>query len=131
MLVCYLILLETAPKIKNNSKFTKEQEMFANWTTDGAKHQLNKNWYLALGINGPISWTHRTQNISIYQISKSISTAEPNYFVYFAMRYPVVCVAFLLKVTRLFCWVEILSTYKQKVELWSRLYFAASVFRAY
>ena len=22
--------------------FTKEQEMFANWTTDGAKHHLNK-----------------------------------------------------------------------------------------
>ena len=33
-----------APKIQNNSKFTKEQEMFPNWTTDGAKHQLNKNW---------------------------------------------------------------------------------------
>jgi hypothetical protein len=41
-LLLYFVL-ETAPKIKNNSKFTKEQEMFANWTTDGAKHQLNKN----------------------------------------------------------------------------------------
>ena len=33
------LLLEMAPKIQNNSKFTKEQEMFENWTTDGVKHQ--------------------------------------------------------------------------------------------
>ena len=37
------MLLQRAPNIQNNSKFIKEQEMFANWTTDGAKHQLNKN----------------------------------------------------------------------------------------
>ena len=29
-----LFIVETAPKIQNNLKFTKEQEMFANWTTD-------------------------------------------------------------------------------------------------
>ena len=37
------IKLRIVKKFKYNSKFTKEQEMFANWTTDGGKHQLNKN----------------------------------------------------------------------------------------
>ena len=31
-----------APKTRNNSKITKEQEMFANCTTDGSQHQFNK-----------------------------------------------------------------------------------------
>ena len=38
------ILLETAPKTLNISKFTKEQEIFAKWTRDGVQHQFNKNW---------------------------------------------------------------------------------------
>ena len=39
------ILLETAPKTLNISKFTKEQEIFAKWTRDGVQHQFNKNWF--------------------------------------------------------------------------------------
>ena len=35
--------------------------MFASWNIDGAYHHLNKNWW---GINGPVSWTLRTQKIS-------------------------------------------------------------------
>ena len=52
-----LLLLEMAPKIQNNSKFTKEQEMFENWTTDGVKHPIfiNKIKTDELGINGPFS----------------------------------------------------------------------------
>ena len=46
-------MLEIAPKIQDKSKFTKEQEMFANRTTDGAKRQLIKTDKLV--INGPIS----------------------------------------------------------------------------
>ena len=42
--VFYFLLLETAPKTQNISKFTKEQEMFAKWTIDGVQHQFNKNW---------------------------------------------------------------------------------------
>ena len=48
-----LFILETAPKIQNNSKFAKEQEMLANWTTDLAKRPLKKTD--KLGINGLIS----------------------------------------------------------------------------
>ena len=40
----YVLLLETAPKTQNISKFTKEQEMFAKWTRDGMQHEFNKNW---------------------------------------------------------------------------------------
>ena len=36
------LLLETAPKTQNISKFTKEQEMFAKWTRDGVQYQFNK-----------------------------------------------------------------------------------------
>ena len=32
--VFYFLLLETAPKTQNISKFTKEQEMFAKWSRD-------------------------------------------------------------------------------------------------
>ena len=35
---CWLVTfycLKMVPRIKNNSKFTKEQEMFAQWTIDG------------------------------------------------------------------------------------------------
>ena len=35
--------LEMAPKIHNNSKFSKEQEMFANWAADGAHDAFHKN----------------------------------------------------------------------------------------
>ena len=47
-----------APKIENNSKFTKEQEMFANWTADGRI----KNDKLVK--NGPISSTIVKNEIS-------------------------------------------------------------------
>ena len=40
---CYSFKM--ASKIQNNAKFTKEQEMFANWTIGGAQHQFNKNWW--------------------------------------------------------------------------------------
>ena len=43
--VFYFLLLETAPKTQNTSKFTKEQDMFAKWTVDGVQHQFNKNWF--------------------------------------------------------------------------------------
>ena len=33
--------LDMTPKIHNNSKLSKDQEMFANWAADGAFH---KNW---------------------------------------------------------------------------------------
>ena len=34
--------LKKAPKSQKNSKFTKEQEKFTNWTLEGAQHQKNK-----------------------------------------------------------------------------------------
>ena len=36
--------LEMAPKIHTNSKFSKEQEMFANWAVDGAHYAFHENW---------------------------------------------------------------------------------------
>jgi hypothetical protein len=42
-MVSYLLLHEKASKVNNDSKFAKEQEIFANWTIDGGHHQLNKN----------------------------------------------------------------------------------------
>ena len=36
--------LDMAPKIHNNSKFSKEQEIFANWAIDGAHDAFHKNW---------------------------------------------------------------------------------------
>ena len=36
--------LEMAPKIHNNSKLSKEQEIFANWAVDGAHDAFHKNW---------------------------------------------------------------------------------------
>ena len=43
LLVSYILLLKTAPKTQNTSKFTKEQDMFAKLTIDGVQHQFNKN----------------------------------------------------------------------------------------
>ena len=62
MLFFYFLLLETAPKIQNISKYTKEQEMFAKWTRDGVQHQFNKNWLdrQKWGSSG----THRTSHIT-------------------------------------------------------------------
>ena len=39
---CYC--LEMAPKIHNNSKFSKEQKKFANWAVDGAQYAFHENW---------------------------------------------------------------------------------------
>jgi hypothetical protein len=36
--------LDMAPKIHNNSKLSKEQDMFANWAVDGAHYAFHKNW---------------------------------------------------------------------------------------
>ena len=36
--------LEMAPKIHNNSKFSKEQEIFANWAVDGSHDAFHENW---------------------------------------------------------------------------------------
>ena len=36
--------LEMAPKTHNNSRFIKEQEMFANWDLDGAHYAFYENW---------------------------------------------------------------------------------------
>ena len=47
-----------------NSKFTKEQEKFANWAIDGAQHQFSKNWWSRHKSGVPFSWICRTQNIS-------------------------------------------------------------------
>ena len=41
---CYW--LKMAPKVSNDSKFPKEQEMFAFCTIDGTNHQFNKNWWI-------------------------------------------------------------------------------------
>ena len=35
---------EIAPKICNNSKFSKEQDIFANWAIDGSHDAFHKNW---------------------------------------------------------------------------------------
>ena len=40
---CYY--LEMAPKIHNNSKFSKEQKKFANWAVDGAQNAFQENWF--------------------------------------------------------------------------------------
>ena len=38
---CYC--LKMAPKVGKNSKFTKDQEIFANWTIDGAQYAFHEN----------------------------------------------------------------------------------------
>ena len=35
---------EMAPKIHNIPKFSKEQEVFANWDIDGAHYAFHENW---------------------------------------------------------------------------------------
>ena len=35
---------EMAPKIHNIPKFSKEQEIFANWDIDGAHYAFHENW---------------------------------------------------------------------------------------
>ena len=44
-MVCYLLLLEIlAPKMNNYSKYTKELDIFANWTVDCARcHAFHEN----------------------------------------------------------------------------------------
>ena len=37
--------LKIAPKICNNSKFTKELEIFENWTVEVAKYAFHENWW--------------------------------------------------------------------------------------
>ena len=39
---CYY--LEMAPKIHNIPKFSKEQEIFANWDIDGAHYAFHEHW---------------------------------------------------------------------------------------
>ena len=39
--VVTLYYLKKAPKSQKNSKFTKQQEKFTNWTIDGARGQKN------------------------------------------------------------------------------------------
>ena len=36
--------LEMARKIHNNSTFSKEQDIFANWAVGGAHDAFHKNW---------------------------------------------------------------------------------------
>ena len=36
--------LKMASKIGNISKFTKELEIFTNWTVDGTQYTYHKNW---------------------------------------------------------------------------------------
>ena len=55
---CYY--LEMAPKIHNNSKFSKEQKKFANWAVDGAQYAFHENWL-------------RQQNFSNLRVSKAPS----------------------------------------------------------
>ena len=38
---CYC--LKMAPKVGKNSKFTKDQEIFANWIVDGAQYAFHEN----------------------------------------------------------------------------------------
>ena len=35
--------LDMAPKIHDNSKFSKKQEVFANWVVDGAHYAFHEN----------------------------------------------------------------------------------------
>ena len=47
-MVCYFLLLgnclEIATKVHNNSKFSKAQEIFANWAVDGSHDAFHENW---------------------------------------------------------------------------------------
>ena len=42
LVTCYC--MQMVPKIHNKSKFTKEEEILANWTIDGEHHLFYKNW---------------------------------------------------------------------------------------
>ena len=44
-----------APKVGKNSKFTKDQEIFANWIVDGAQYAFHENCFSNLGISKPPS----------------------------------------------------------------------------
>ena len=61
--VCHFFSHDMAPKTTNNSKFTKYQEIFANWAKDGS-HIFKKVKTDELDINVPFWWTRRTQNIN-------------------------------------------------------------------
>ena len=50
---CYC--LKMAPKVGKNSKFTKDQEIFANWIVDGAQYAFHENCFSNLGISKPPS----------------------------------------------------------------------------
>ena len=36
--------LKIAPKIQNNSRLSRAQEIFANWAVDGSPDAFHKNW---------------------------------------------------------------------------------------
>ena len=78
--------VKEAPKSQKKSKNIKEQELLTNWTLEGAQHQKNKKWW----IRHKCPYLINMQNEKYQQKSKSIPLAEPNYFVHFAMRHPVV-----------------------------------------
>ena len=77
--------VKEAPKSQKKSKNIKEQELLTNWTLEGAQHQKNKKWW----IRHKCPYLINMQNEKYQQKSKSISLAEPDYFVHFAMRHPV------------------------------------------
>ena len=83
--------LKKTPKSQNNSKFIKEQEVLSNWTIEGAQHQKNEKiwiWHKSAFLTNP-------KDPKYQQKSKAISSAEPNYFVHFAMRHPVLMQALI------------------------------------
>ena len=57
LLGSYFILLETAPKTQNISKFTKEQEIFAKWTIDATS--IKKNWLGRKNVSEHHLWHRR------------------------------------------------------------------------
>ena len=85
-MVCYFFYLKKAPKSRSNSKIILKgtREMLTNWTIEGMQHQ--KIW-----IRHKCAYLTICRMKDISKKTKSISSAEPNYFVHFAMRCPVFC----------------------------------------
>ena len=56
-----------------------------NWTIEGTQHQKNKNWWIWYKS----AFLMNPQDPKYQLKSNAITSAEPNYFVHFAMRHPV------------------------------------------
>ena len=126
LLFFYFLLLETA---SNTSKSTKKQDMFAKWTRVSLQHQFNKNWLDRQKMGFFRDTYDRTSYIS-KNPSKSIPSPEENYFVHFALRYPVIldlAVKILrwmqnMKLTKNLTNVPIVKTFLEQTLNWLNIY---------